>query len=1005
MSLADDRRGRVPFALVGVLLLVGASVYATELTSRGPATVERPAGESMDAAIRDARPALRAAVRTAARGAAANPVTAPADTPVGQTINGSQPFVDALRVRIAVAARERLATVERRRGGVRTTASLPPITDPNSLREAKRAVRVTPIRNDGSIRVTVRGVTVRATHDDRTLARRTANVTLVVSTPVLALHERAENYETRLNRGPLAGPGLGRGLTARLYPITWARAYGRYGGAPIRNVLGNRHVELSTNTALLAQQRAVFGRNDPDGARAVQVATARVAVTDVLGSSPETDRVTRLLRPNAVDDAGGFAPETPERLPLNASPSASSDDAYLEVAGESLARRLRRSYRVDASLETDVTLLVDGSQPQPNAPGENWTLLGTTEKRRTTVREQTDSAQPQSASESFLTTKTVVVTHTATHHWAGEEGVRRTTARWTTRYRVVVAVRTEYAPRDAAPDRRTAHLFRRGGALDGDNLAATRERATADLLGSNGGADAVAKRVVHDRTLSRSSTVVGEPPTGLRPWVEADLLALRDRIANETVTVPRRAVAAGDAVPAAQLAERLRERRAALVDAPARYDGVADRARVAARTAYVDAVIQALEDRAAESDGRNRDYLDRVGDRAAGDLSRLVAVGAGGDHEPIRRADGSSEGSRLATVPDGSPAYLTLEPISSDHVPTVEPGESVHPLAARTTNWFALPYGDAADGIVGAVFPGERVSLGTAGQTLVAANRTAESGETGEHERQRYELAGAVAESLRTVEAETCTTLRADVEVPRPDCRRAVDAANRRWPALGHRALAVANGSYVEAVGAALPRDGVDRGTTAEATVRLRVRHRELLAEDSTAVEAAVVNGSVSSTRGLGRTAAREVVKAGLENASERATRRLTGSARLPAGLPVAPAPGHWYATVNAWSVTVRGEYQRFAVRGYAGGPDGSGAVVRYVRDGDAVTLDVDGDGTPERLGRSERIAFETRTTVVVAVPPGPPGVGDVDGDRDERSPGWPCPGKPGEEVCASETD
>lgn len=101
--------------------------------------------------------------------------------------------------------------------------------------------------------------------------------------------------------------------------------------------------------------------------------------------------------------------------------------------------------------------------------------------------------------------------------------------------------------------------------------------------------------------------------------------------------------------------------------------------------------------------------------------------------------------------------------------------------------------------------------------------------------------------------------------------------------------------------------------------------------------------------------------------------------------------------------VTVRGEYQRFALRAPSGGPDGGGAVVRYVRDGSTATLDVDGDGDPEELGRSERISFETETTVVAAVPPGPPGVGDVDGTRTEQSPGWPCPGATGDDEGAGE--
>jgi hypothetical protein len=56
----------------------------------------------------------------------------------------------------------------------------------------------------------------------------------------------------------------------------------------------------------------------------------------------------------------------------------------------------------------------------------------------------------------------------------------------------------------------------------------------------------------------------------------------------------------------------------------------------------------------------------------------------------------------------------------------------------------------------------------------------------------------------------------------------------------------------------------------------------------------------------------------------------------------------------------------------------------------------VDGDGEAERLGHDERVSFETGTTVV-AVPPGGQGVGDVDGNADERSTGWSRPGDPDE--------
>ena len=109
----------------------------------------------------------------------------------------------------------------------------------------------------------------------------------------------------------------------------------------------------------------------------------------------------------------------------------------------------------------------------------------------------------------------------------------------------------------------------------------------------------------------------------------------------------------------------------------------------------------------------------------------------------------------------------------------------------------------------------------------------------------------------------------------------------------------------------------------------------------------------------------------------------------LPAGLPLAPAPGSWYATANAWSVSIRGEWARFAVHAAGGSPTGPGNGTAYVRESEPVAFDVNGDGRPDRVGRNERLAFEVEATVGVVVPAGPRGVGDVGGDADEQSAGW----------------
>ena len=110
--------------------------------------------------------------------------------------------------------------------------------------------------------------------------------------------------------------------------------------------------------------------------------------------------------------------------------------------------------------------------------------------------------------------------------------------------------------------------------------------------------------------------------------------------------------------------------------------------------------------------------------------------------------------------------------------------------------------------------------------------------------------------------------------------------------------------------------------------------------------------------------------------------------------------PGYWVTTVNAWRVQVRGEYPRFELRADVGPP---GERFTYVREAGDVTVDVGGEAV--RLGETEPVAFETQTVIAMAVPAGPPGVGDVDGVRDERSSGWPCPGPLGasdeERACA----
>lgn len=1009
MSFATDNRGRVPFALVGVLLLVSASVYATGVTERAQPVIERPAAETMDSVSRDTRPALRTAVQDAARDAARNPVTDPADTAAGRALNSSDPFVDALRLRIAVAAREQLSTLVRQRNGVRTTVSLP-ATDGSteSLRRAKRGIDLSPTDNGASMTVTVQNVTVRAFEGDHLVAQRHRNVSLTVSTPVLALHQRTRRYEERLNRGVLEGKGLSRGLTMRLTAVTMARGYGRYAGAPIQNVLGNRHVELSTNAALLAQQRETFGRHDPAGNRALGIATARVSVLDILGGrhGKAADWTNRLLKPNAVEDSAPetpaeFYPEQPDSPPITTGPDAAADKAYLEAIDE-LSTTTRGSYRVRSRLSATVYTRASSVKPTPRL--SNWTLLSEQTSTETVVTPADTPPTAHNRTAMIETYRTVTVRHTAKRRWYRNGSFRTTTVQWGETARVAVTITTAYTPNDGAPNRTTIPVFERGGALDGPNLAGAGERATTKLLDANSGVDPVAKRAADGSApVQQETTITAAQPERLDQWITKDLRALRKSVANVSVSVPRGSLAAGDANAAAKLAGAIRERRTALIAAPDSYDGAADRARVAARITYLNRVLRALEKRAAATTKRNRNYQSELTERSTQALSRVTELG----RKELSDASASIEsgfvhstksGDELVVTPDGSPAYLTLAAVDHNRVPQIPAGKSAHPLTARTTNWVAMPSGDAADSIIETLSSGgtRRVSLETAAGTLIAANRTADTPSSANETQaaalisNRKELTAAVRRSVHDAERAVCATA---TEVPSSTCRAAVVDSRSHWPTLGHRAMAIANGSYGLVFADSLSERGVDTITADTAGVRARVRLRKLRTERKTAVPAETTNQTASAVKQVAREITRNKLKSAISNKSNQAITRLTGASRLPAGVPVAPPPYPWIATVNAWSVTVRGEYQRFSVRARGNAPDGGDTMVRYVRDGSTVRLDADGDGERERLGTNERVSFEASTTIVAAVPAGMPGIGDVDGNRDERSSGWPCPG------------
>lgn len=1061
-----DERARVPFALIGVLLLVTSTTYAAGLADRGLVGEDRSVERAVERVDADTTAALRTAAREAAHAAAAEPVTrAPAVETGTPAVREGTAFTDAFRIRLAVAGADALSAVAADVGSVTATTTLPPVDDREDLSGARDRVRVEPTANGTATRVTFEGVTTTATRNGRTVVNRTEDRTVVVAVPTLAAHERTERFEDRLGRDPVAGPGLGRQLTASLYPTTWARGYAQYAGAPVENVLANRHVELSTNAGIVRTQRAVFGTSDPDARGGVARATARTGVTD-------------LLSPTGVHEASWTDAALDAPTPTGSEESATPPDAQTERAGErsedaafepdrdrtdeetsipighaadvgavrvhdDLDEVVEGAYRVEADVETETAQVADGGRLAPPVPdtaaaGE-WERVDVSRSERLTDVSGSDvprgvpagTVAPEEPVSFGEADRVVTVERDATATWErevverGPNGsvVDRTVHRTTTsdaatdRYRVRVSVTGRHAPTDGAPDRPAA-TFGAGSADDVTDLRGTPTAARSTLgVDTTAGVDRLAREAVRSGDVDDSTVVRGSPSDAERDRVAADVAALAATVREVETDASMEAAAVGEAEPYSDLADTVRDRRAAIVDAPATYDSATDRARIAAREAYVDAVVTELESAAADREHATTDVLDKVNDAFGGpSVGEAIAAREAARDPGTHTVAGDGPGGAVTFAPRGSPGYLPRTTVEGERMDGASEA-SVRPLAVRNVNYATVPYGEASSGIVDRLLgAGETVRVGTAGRALLLADEALDAGDDPDLRADRNALQEQVDESLRTVDRDLEDALRDRTSLTREERRDAIDEAAASYDSPGHRAAAVEDGEYAERIATeAAAADDLSTAAETSLTAHLRVATRNAAARDDARVPTRFVEPPAKGARLLLRDRMESAIEDEAARAGEAATREIGDRAAeelgeewslkparsVGAGMPVAPVPGYWMATVNAWRVQVRGAYPRFALRADVGTPT---EPFEYVREEGTVTLKLDEETV--QLGATEPVRFETGTVVAVAVPAGPPGVGDVDGTRDETSAGWPCPGatdasQEGDEECS----
>lgn len=873
VTLASDERGRVPFALVGVLLLVSSGAYVTSLGGTADADTDVSSARAAEDARSVARSALVRAARSAARDTARRPLVAPSNTTVGRAVeraNGS-PFRAGLELRTAVAAREALAGSEARMGAVTANVSLAA----GSADSLVGSVTATPRAGGERMAVSFRNLSVALVRGGRRIAERSYSPTVVVHTPVFALHERARNFTERLN-GSYLDSGLPRSLTTRLHGIAWARGYAQYGGAPIANVLANRHVALAANGALLDAQREAFGASDAASRRALGDAAARTGLRDVLagvGTATENasgpDSRPGELATAAIEEAGAAVQSGPPE-PVVAGVNRSADEAYLGTLDGRVGSVLDSVFSADVRRTVRVSEASARTVADPVAPA-NASLIRTTESRSVHV-EPGNATLPDAPAE-FESVGTrarrVLVRETTTRRWALGDGTETTHEVHETAYPVGIRVAVRYGHTLSAPRRGFA-------AFNRSVYAAVPGRARERLLS---GSDDVARRAIEPGPdiAVENVTIAVERPAGVRERAVSNVTALHRRARGLSVRLPPSAVT--DANPAARLAARFDRFAARAGAAPGTYHDAERKAVVAARRAYLNAVAERLRVRSENAAGVGSGLADAIGGKLplgnSGTSSLLTP-----DPLPANRSDLSVR---------ARPAYLSLS--KSERTGS-------YPLAARNTNVFSVPYGDAADSLVEAVLGGgeREYDVGTAARALAAANDTLAETPNGSLAAHRATLRTELADTTSA----TCRTLArrlANAGLERDAARDAVASGLARWETVHGRALALANGSAAAPIAAATP-GSVPRAKTA-AEVRLALAERRTVS-----LPEAAVSDTVNRTRSAAEEAARNAVADGAERLTQRAAERLpkdvrSALAKVPSGLPVAPVPGYWYATVN----------------------------------------------------------------------------------------------------------
>ncbi|MFB1065795.1 hypothetical protein [Natrinema sp. H-ect4] len=289
VSIADDDRARIPFALIAVLLLVSSIAIVGVLESRETPDVDTDQALAMDRAESVAIAELRQAVVRATEDAAGAPVTSTdgADAPVSAAMDDDEAVFDQyLKLLIYREVSESFASAHQQFDGETTAEASVERIDWSDSDDLEAAIdRVSLEKGEsGVLTVAVDGIelTVDETEGQPVTERRELSVT--VGTPLYQLKNRTDEFQSQLNTGFFESDGqydgFGRYFAARMYPYAWGKAYYdrlASGDRAFHNLTPNEHTEVMVNDAVFGLQEKTFGTTDPYKDRAMLLPTLCMA--------------------------------------------------------------------------------------------------------------------------------------------------------------------------------------------------------------------------------------------------------------------------------------------------------------------------------------------------------------------------------------------------------------------------------------------------------------------------------------------------------------------------------------------------------------------------------------------------------------------------------------------------------------------------------------------------------------------------------------------------------